>query len=119
VDVEPGPFATDPACARVLVAARSLDDLAGRQRRSTTSQSTAAWGDPAVVLRCGVEPPGPTTQPCLDAGGVDWVVDGTRFTTYGREPAVEVLLPRGVQPIEVLGQLGALVTALPQSRECL
>jgi Protein of unknown function (DUF3515) len=120
VEVEAAPFATDPACAGVLVLARSVDALGGRPRRDTTSQSTAAWGEPPVVLRCGVEPVGPTTDACLDAAGVDWVRSGgLRYTTYGRQPAVEVRLPEGVQPIEVLGELSALVAPLPQRRQCL
>jgi hypothetical protein len=69
----------------------------------TDSQATAAWGAPgaAVTLRCGVTPPGPSAD-CQrvesPSGTVDWIVatdgEGTwRFTTFGREPAVEVVVP--------------------------
>ncbi|MFZ5871876.1 MAG: DUF3515 family protein [Actinomycetota bacterium] len=125
VDVEVAPQAADPLCAQVLVSLRSgaYDELAGRPRRDTTSQSTAAWGDPPVVLRCGVEPPGPTTAACVDVEGVDWVLDDARatFTTYGRVPAVEVAFPPGdvTGSDAVLVELSALVGRLPQSRECL
>ena len=63
VSLEPAPDANDPACAEVTV--RLPDDLAGQSRRWTDAQATGAWGEPAaVLLTCGVEPPGPTTLPC-------------------------------------------------------
>lgn len=74
--------------------------LVGMDERVTAVQSdgVAAWGDPAVVARCGKMPPGPTTDVCIDVNGIDWVgveLDdgGTMFTTYGRDPAIEVLVP--------------------------
>lgn len=127
VPVEAAPAAADPLCAEIMVSLRSgsLDELADRPRRATTAQSTAAWGDPPVLLRCGVPTPGPTTDACVRVDGVDWVLDesGERpaFTTYGRVPAVEVSLPpQDTSGSEVvLVQLGPLVERLPQVRECL
>ena len=83
-----------------------------------------AWGDPAVVARCGVTPLGPTTLDCIEVSGVDWVAeplsDGVRFTTYGRSPAVEVLVPAAYRPEPLL--LPAFAEAakqLPQgTRRC-
>lgn len=128
VPVDPGPSATDPACAEVLVALRGLDELGDLSRRETTSQSTAAWGEPAVTLRCGVEPPGPSTDPCVDVDGVDWVVTrqagaepSSVYTSYGRSPAVQLRLP-GDAPVgadTVLQAIGPAVAALPQDGECL
>ncbi len=64
---------------------------------STHSRTVHAWGDPAIIARCGVTPPPPTTDECFTENGVDWVAqeltDGVRFTTYGRTPAIEVLMP--------------------------
>lgn len=61
-----------------------------------------AWGDPAIIVRCGVESPGPTADDCVGADGIDWVAhalsDGTMFTTYGRSPAIEVLVPHAYDP---------------------
>ncbi|MGM7670003.1 DUF3515 domain-containing protein [Microbacterium sp. A93] len=93
-NVEPAPEATDPVCAEAMV---TLPDVvAGLERRETDSQATAVWGEPsAVILRCGVPVPGPTTEHCVTADGIDWVTrdDGEfwTLTTYGRSPAVEVL----------------------------
>ncbi len=127
VTVEPAPEATDPACAEVLV--RLPDAIGERGRVQTTSQSSAAWGagDDLVVLRCGVEPLGPTTDPCVGVGAVDWVTsrpDGepvrTTYTTYGRSPAVEVTL-RGEEPTGVdvvLSELGGAVEVVPADRTC-
>lgn len=123
VDVVPGERATDVACAALMV--RLPDELGDRARRPTTSQSTSAWGSPAVVLRCGLAPPPPSTDPCLTVAGVDWLAQtlpgGRRYTTYGRDPAVDVLLPRqdddGADT--VLAALAGPVAAIPQTRACL
>lgn len=84
------------ACA---AAARAWPaDVSGLSPVTTSPSSSAvrAWGDPAVVARCGVADPGPSTD-CLSVDGVDWVVsvlsDGARFVTFGRSPALEVLVP--------------------------
>lgn len=107
------------------------DEVGGQQRRSTTSQASRAWGDPAIVLRCGVTPLPPTTEGCVaiataEDTEVDWVVtegeDRAQFTTYGRLPAVEVTIPTtyaGDQTI--MTDLSTAVATLPQDgdRECL
>lgn len=80
VGVAVAPHATDPDCARVVLALPdSLGD--GLDEVRTTSQATAAWGDPAdpVTLRCGVDVPGPTTEQCVtmetaSGTGIDWLV---------------------------------------------
>lgn len=65
-----------------------------------------AWGEPAVVARCGVPALGPTTDDCVVVDGVDWVAedldDGTRLTTFGRDPAIEVLVPDAHGPAPLL-----------------
>src|SRR5690606_34111283 len=58
VTVPPGPHAADPVCAEVLQLVPG--ELAGGEERSISSQATAAWGEPPVTLRCGVEVPGPS-----------------------------------------------------------
>ncbi|HEX6954582.1 MAG TPA: DUF3515 family protein, partial [Agromyces sp.] len=100
VPFEPAPDAVDPECAAVVV--RLPDAVAGQEARETDAQGTGAWGTPAsVLLRCGVEPPGPTTLRCVSVDEVDWIIDESdapryRFTTYGRTPAVEVVVDNDV-----------------------
>lgn len=126
VDVDAAPGATDPLCAEVIAAVRGegYAEVGGRERRETDAQSTAAWGAPPVVLRCGVTPPAPTTDPCLSVEGVDWVVRqtdaATVFTTYGREPALEVSVPAAVRTgtDAVLAAVGPLAARLPPYSQC-
>ncbi len=135
VPVDPAPYAGDPLCAAVVLALpETLDDL---PRLLTTSQASVAWGDPAnpIVLRCGVEPPGPTTDQCVTADdgqtSVDWVAvpgeadeqgyaDWT-FTTYGRSPAVQVFVPSAVtdtRSTSFLIELGRAISKVPATRHC-
>jgi hypothetical protein len=118
VSVEAADAANEPDCAAVTT--RLPQSVDGQQRRWTDAQASGAWGSPAaVVLRCGVAEPGPTTLPCESAGGVDWIIDDAeapnfRFTTYGRSPAVEVYLDYDeVSARSVLDALGSAVSTLP------
>ena len=136
VGVEVAPHAADPLCAEVVLALPR--ELAGMSRLTTSSQATVAWGDgdAPVVLRCGVEPPPPSTDPCVTADdgsvAVDWLaVEGTpgpggdadwTFTTYGRDPAVEVLVPAEVaasRSTSFLIDLGPAIARVGQTRSCL
>lgn len=94
------PFAASDSPACQEVSAHWPETVGPYQPRVTAVQSSgvAAWGDPAIVARCGKQPPTATTDPCIDVSGIDWVATtlddgGTMFTTYGRDPAVEVLVP--------------------------
>ncbi|BDV30877.1 hypothetical protein Microterr_15370 [Microbacterium terricola] len=118
VSLTPADAANDPACAAVTV--RLPDVVDGQQRRWTDAQATGSWGDPTtVILTCGVDAPGPSTLPCLTVDGVDWIIDDTeapnyRFTTFGREPAVEVYLDYdAVSGQETLTALATAVGTLP------
>ncbi|UPL11969.1 DUF3515 family protein [Microbacterium sufflavum] len=100
VHLEPADDANDPGCASVSVLLP--DSVDGFDRVWTDAQATGAWGDPTIVLRCGVEPPAPSALVCTTLGGVDWLVldqeeERQRLVTYGREPAVEVIIRRGEQ----------------------
>lgn len=139
VSVPPGPAAPDPLCGDVLQALPEV--LGDGERRSITSQATAAWGEPPITVRCGVEPPGPTTERCLtveaEESAVDWIAlegddptlpdharqgDGSwTFVTYGRQPAIEVVVPverAGEQPTAVLVDLARAVERVSADREC-
>jgi len=103
-EVAAAPSATASVCA----SAHWPATVAGESRVATDpeSGSVAAWGDPAVIARCGLEPLGPTTDDCVTVDGVDWVVrslrDGSMATTYGRDPAMEVLAPGAYGPVPLL-----------------
>ena len=82
------------------------------------------WGDPPIIATCGWPAMGPTPDQCLDVDGVDWVAeplsDGVRFTTFGRDPALEVLVPHAYDPAPLLlPALGPAAKALPPTgRTC-
>ena len=97
VTLPSAPQETSRACAAIIV--RLPPTLGSESLLQTDQQGTAAWGgEPAVTLRCGVPPPGPTTDNCFQSGGVDWVdrlVAGTQtyvVTTFGRTPATQLTI---------------------------
>ncbi|WP_022887798.1 DUF3515 domain-containing protein [Agromyces italicus] len=128
VPIDPAVEASDPDCAAVVV--RLPDSIAkdtGEEQaeRETNAQGTGAWGSPAsVLLRCGVRAPGPTTDRCVTVNGVDWVIDETdapnyRFTTYGRTPAVEVLVDNDVvSGTTAITELSSAVSVIPAEGTC-
>ncbi len=123
--VAAAPRAGDAACARALAAAPA--QVLGRARAPLDVAGTLAWGEPAIVLRCGLPALAPTSKPCLDVNGVDWVVDDAGdpilLTTYGRDPAVEVRVPRSAGPETgpaAASALTAVAAALPRTdRRCI
>jgi hypothetical protein len=131
IGVEVAPDAADPKCADVLLAVP--DELGGDLPKvPTDAQATAAWGEPgaAVTMRCGVAQIGPSAD-CqhVDSGdgtAVDWIVttddEGTwSFVTYGREPAVEVIVPPAVtenHSTSFIADLAGAVTQVPATKEC-
>ncbi|HIW45764.1 MAG TPA: DUF3515 domain-containing protein [Candidatus Yaniella excrementigallinarum] len=121
-DIEVAPDATNPECAEAMVALP--EEIAGHERRRTDSQSTAAWGEPAVaVFRCGVPVPEPTTDECVEANGVDWVAheEGSnwRITTYGRDPAMEVLFDgERISSSSVMVDIGNAARRIPAEGGC-
>jgi hypothetical protein len=93
-------------------------DATGVTPRSTT---TAAWGDPPVVLRCGVgRPRGFTaTSEVVEVDGVSWFLRETRtgylFTAVGRRAFVEVRVPSAVPRAEATAPLVDLAAAVRRS----
>lgn len=97
---------------------RLPETLAELPRRQVSSQSTAAWGNPVtVIVRCGLEPPGPSTLPCVSVDGVDWLIDESDrpryvFTSYGLDPATEVIIDSEVvSGTQVLQDLGSAIAS--------
>jgi hypothetical protein len=108
VDIEGGdvaPREDRAVCERLL--ADLPDEVAGLERRDVEPQDSlgAAWGDPAIVLRCGVGRPDPydPMNGCTTVDGVDWYIpleqlesnggDDLTMTTIGRAVAVELVMP--------------------------
>ncbi|MFN8077052.1 MAG: DUF3515 family protein [Kineosporiaceae bacterium] len=115
-----GPRRDDPACTRLSAALPPT--VLGGSRVGDDDRGDARWGSPAVVLGCGHTPPGPSTRACLGVDGVDWLVDDPeadpiRFTSYGRDPAVVVLVPARYgreRASEALADLAGAVAGLPR-----
>jgi hypothetical protein len=116
---EPG---TSEACATLSLALPEVVSDAVRRDTEPAVPYVAAWGDPAVVLRCGVPLPpeyGPDSQ-LLDVDGVGWLsVDGeggTFFTAADRDVHVEVAVPDDYAPeADVLTDLTpAILDTIPE-----
>ena len=79
-------------------------DALGPRVVDPASPLVRAWGDPAVVLRCGVsDPPGyDPTRTCLDVNGVGWYAEpqerAVRFTSRWSTPRIEVTVPSTYAP---------------------
>lgn len=123
VPLEPAADATNPGCAAVVVHLPTA--VADQPERETNAQATGAWGEPAaVLLHCGVTVPGPTTLPCLNVNGIDWIEDDAdapryRYTTYGRDPAIEIVIDsEKVSGSTALVDLANAVSEVPAISQC-
>ncbi|GAA1570139.1 MULTISPECIES: DUF3515 domain-containing protein [Kribbella] len=83
------------------------DKVLDAKRRKTTPESplTTAYGDPPIVVTCGVAAPTGTTEAlskCFEVNGVGWfakqVENGYIFTTIGRSVYFEVAVPSKYAP---------------------
>jgi hypothetical protein len=118
------PEGRTPTCARVT---KTLPTTLGGLRRSPTHlPGVAAWGNGEVVLHCGLRPPLPSTNPCVNVNGVDWLVrtpgphdTGKTLITFGRSPAVEVSLSNRTPQIDAaLVDLSRVVKPVHQRDTC-
>ena len=108
VSIEGGelpPRSDRSVCERLL--ADLPDEVAGLERRDVDPQEAlgAAWGEPPVVLRCGVGRPDDydPANGCTTVDGVDWYIpleqleangaEDLTMTTIERAVAVEVTMP--------------------------
>jgi hypothetical protein len=123
--------AADRAACTALVKALppTVADL--ERRRTEGNTLAAAWGDPAVVLRCGVGAPAEQGKfaGCQTVNGVDWFAPDSAttdqssdvtLTTVGREPRVELFVPAEHRPpAAALVDVGPAVKAHSRSvRPC-
>jgi hypothetical protein len=104
------------ACAAL---AKALpEQLDGRARRTTSpvTDLVAAWGSPAVVLRCGVPAVRTSAGDHVDVDGVGWLTAGpvngrVVWTTTDRTTSVELSVPESVNNQEnLLGDLAPAVS---------
>ncbi|GAA3750421.1 hypothetical protein GCM10022239_27130 [Leifsonia bigeumensis] len=130
------PDAQNPECAEVIVRLPDAIEDAAKQgsgnepvgvwlKRETDAQGTGAWGNPAaILLRCGVAVPGPTTQQCVTLKGIDWLRDDSGapnyvFTTFGRDPAIEVIVDgERASGTNALVDLSNAVGSIPATGAC-
>ncbi len=123
---EPTPDAADRATCEAVIAALPDQVLESTTRPTRPGVLSRAWGDPAIVLRCGVDaPPGLTpTSECVEVDEVGWFREpaegGTLFTTIGRAVFVEVGVPSAYTPeVDVLVDLaGAVRSHDPLEQPC-
>ena len=99
--------------------------LNGEERRKVNPANSlgAAWGDPAIIVRCGVDVPEgfDETAHCEVANGVGWFVPDEQvddqdsdlvFTAAGYHPIVSVDVPHDYRPegsAAVIAELAAPV----------
>jgi hypothetical protein len=102
-------------CTELLAALPDVVDGLQRRQVEPAGAYAAAWGDPAVVLRCGVGRPAgfDALSSCQITNGVAWFIPDSQITgkpeaitmtTIGRSPGVEVRLP-----VESFPPAGAMV----------
>lgn len=100
------PTPGDPACADLVASLPdSLDGLEQRRTDPGSVSGARAWGDPAIVVRCGVGDPADydPTATCLDVNGVGWFASrvddaAVRFTSRWSTPRLEVTVPSSRAP---------------------
>jgi hypothetical protein len=124
VSMSAAPSANAAACAAVQVRLPATVD-SKFDLRNTNAQATAAWGDPEVAIyHCGVAVPTVSDLPCFSQGGVDWIRDDRGdqvvYTTFGRSPAVQVVVDSTKTTSSVVQELSDAVSSLPKDgHECL
>ena len=96
--------ATERACVALKDALPATVDGAERRAVAPNDAAAAAWGDPAIVLRCGVAMPKAFDKfsTCQETNGIGWFIPeeqmtgeptSVTMTTIGRDVNVEVTLP--------------------------
>lgn len=110
VTLPPRATGTDLAVCAAVVSAlpQSLEGQARRVTRPSPT-TTAAWGDPAITLVCGVPPGSPLDDP-YEFDGIRWALHDVgaarAWTTRGRRVNVVVTVPDAYDgQAELLGSL--------------
>jgi hypothetical protein len=114
VDEYPTVKGTEVDCKALLAdVPRSVAD---QDNVDVPGRIAAAWGDPPIILRCGVEKPEALTPSsrCFEVSDVGWLAettaDGYLFTTIGRAFHVSVEVPKAYDPAaDALADLASTV----------
>ena len=117
------PAADSAACKTLMPQLPST--LAGAPRRTLEGggDGIAAWGDPAVILRCGMETPQELTcsSELSEINGVKWLPlsdDGSGETTFlaaDRTVRIAVTIPSGTGT-SAMGDLSSIVGTTLEAR---
>ena len=106
------------ACATLLASVPAELDT-GVRRRPVTGDATrtAAWGDPAITLRCGVALPDQTLEP-IDIDGLKLVTTKAAgvitWTTFDRAVNVAIAVPPAYEEqVYVVQPLVPMLKKLP------
>ena len=119
LDVDPAQGSENKFCADL--GAILPVSLGGALLRDTNPDSpgTQAWGDPAIVLRCGVAAPEAfsTASQLLAVNNVSWYPEelqaGVRFTSMETSEFVEVSIPSDYDSTaEILTELSSVISSL-------
>ena len=120
VAVPPVTPAADAACPKLM--SRMPFELTGETSRRVRSDTpyAYAWGDPPIVLRCGVPAPAGFVAGAgvIQINGVQWYVDtadpaATVWTTVDRPVGVEVRVPANLDSASVTELTSAIAKSLP------
>jgi hypothetical protein len=120
VAVPPVTPAAGAACPKLMSALPfELAGEASRRVRSTTPYAYA-WGDPPIVLRCGVPAPAGFVVGAgvIQINGIQWYVDTSDpaaavWTTVDRPVGVEVRVPASLDSGSVTELTGVIAKTLP------
>ena len=113
---------TQGICATLVADLPDVVDDAVRRDLAGQTPGAAVWGQPPIILRCGVAPPAgiDPTQAVLEVAGVGWSAvpgdGGTFFYALDRAAIVEVAIPDDYAPeAQVLVDLADAVAQVPLS----
>ncbi|MGA0208635.1 MAG: hypothetical protein ACO3YU_02620 [Candidatus Nanopelagicales bacterium] len=106
-----------PGCESIMAAAPIR--LLGELQRETSPRNAAAiaWGDPPIVLVCGVARSTLPDAQVIAVDGVEWIAEstdaGTVFTTLVGDPVLQVRVPVDYRP--EIDALAEITSVLPVS----
>lgn len=117
----PSPNAKDTSICNSIVPTLA-SHVADQEKRKVAEAPdlTAAWGDPPIYLRCGVNKPTALepTSSLITVNGIDWFAQeltaGWRFTSMNTSVFIEVTVPSKYSPeanalVDLSGNLKPLV----------